>query len=71
MMSCNVRRGVKCGDGMMEWWCAVMQDVKCGCGIPSDLEWFDAILYMVSCGMMVKMQCGKCGVVWHVCCGIV
>ena len=24
--------------------CAVMQDVKCGCGIPSDVEWFDAIL---------------------------
>ena len=29
------------------WWCAVMQDVKCGCGIPSDVEWFDAILDMV------------------------
>ena len=41
-----------------------MQDVKCGRGIPSDVEWFDAILYMVSCGMLVEMQCGMCGVVW-------
>ena len=24
-----------------------MQDVKCGCGIPSDVEWSDAILDMV------------------------
>ena len=24
--------------------CAMMQDVKCGCGILSDVEWFDAIL---------------------------
>ena len=54
------------------WWCAVMQDVKCGCGIPSDVEWFDAILDMVVwCGMLVEMQCGMCGVVWNVCCGIV
>ena len=53
------------------WWCAVMQDVKCGCGIPSDVEWFDVILDMVWCRMMVEMQCGKCGLVWNVCCGIV
>ena len=40
-----------------------MQDVKCGCGIPSDVEWFDTILDMaVRCGMMVEMQCGMCGV---------
>ena len=25
-------------------WCAATQDVKCGCGLPSDVEWFDAIL---------------------------
>ena len=24
-----------------------MQDVKCGCGIPSDVEWFDAILDII------------------------
>ena len=35
-------------DGRGIWWCAVMQDVKCGCGRPSDVEWFDAIL----CGVM-------------------
>ena len=51
-------------------WCAVMQDVKCGCGIPSDVEWFDAILDMVWCGMRVEMQCGMCGVVWNVWCAI-
>ena len=28
------------------WWCAVMQDVKCGCGIPSDVVWFDAIVML-------------------------
>ena len=27
--------------------CAVMQDVNCGCGIPSYVEWFDAKLDMV------------------------
>ena len=48
-----------------------MQDVKCGCGIPS-VEWFDAILDMaVRCGMMVEMQCGMCAVVWNVRRGIV
>ena len=26
------------------WWCAVMHDVKCGCGIPSDVEWFDTFI---------------------------
>ena len=49
-----------------------MQDVKCGCGIPSDVEWFDTILDMaVRCEMMAEMQCGMCGVVRDVCCGIV
>ena len=47
MMSCNVMEEVwnvvmRCGI----WWCAVMQDVKCSCGIPRDVEWFDAILDM-------------------------
>ena len=51
------------------WWCVVIQDVKCG--IPSDVEWFDAVLDMLWCGMMVEMQCGMCAVVWNVCCGIV
>ena len=40
--------------------CAVMQDVKCGCGIPTDVEWFDAILDMG--GAMVQMQYGMCAV---------
>ena len=63
--------------GMMVWCmgnmvgCAVMQDVKCGCGIPSDVEWFDAILDTMWCGMMVEMQCGKCDAVCTVRCGIV
>ena len=72
VMSCNVRWGVKCGDAIWndgvvhgEYGC-VLQDVKCGCGIPSDVEWFDAILNMVWCGMMVEMQCGMCAVVWNV-----
>ena len=25
----------------VEWWCAV----KCGCGIPTDVEWFDTLLH--------------------------
>ena len=60
---------MKCGDAMWidgvvhgeyQWWCAVMQDVKCGCGIPSVVEWCDAILDMVvSCGM-IEMQCMPC-----------
>ena len=65
VMSCNVRWGVvKCGDAMWNewcatWWCAV---AKCGSGIPSDVEWFDAILDMaVWCGITVEMQCGMCG----------
>ena len=49
-----------------------MEDVKCGCGIPSDVEWFDAILDMaVRCRMIVEMQCGMCGVLWNVWCGVV
>ena len=69
VMSCNVRRCVvKCGDAMwndgVEYGGVLMQDVKCGCGIPSDVEWFDAILDMAVCGgMMVEMQHGMCGVV--------
>ena len=44
---------MKCGNAMWNdgggiWWRAVMQDVKCGCGIPSDVKWFDPIL----CGVM-------------------
>ena len=48
--------------------CRLMQDVKCGCGIRSDVEWFDAILDMVRCGMTVEMQCGvvSCGIVRRV-----
>ena len=48
VMSCNVTEEVlwnvvmRCG----MWWCAVMQDVKCGCGIPSDVVWFDAIVML-------------------------
>ena len=37
------------------------RDVKCICGIPSDVEWLD-ILDMVVCGMMVEMQWGMCAV---------
>ena len=34
---------------------------KCGCGIPSDMEWFDAILDMVaSC-----VWCGLEHVLWN------
>ena len=44
------------------WWCVVMQDVKCGCGIPSDVEWFDAILDMVE--MQCRMWCGLECVLW-------
>ena len=58
--------GVKCGDAMWNEGVVYgdcggvpMQVVKC-CGIPSDVEWFDAILDMVWCGMMVEMQCGMC-----------
>ena len=40
-----------------------MQDVKCGCGIPSDVEWFDAIFGGV-------MQNGLCGVVYSVMCNL-
>ena len=43
--------GVKCGDatqnGVVHGECGGVQDVICGCGIPSDVEWFDAILDMV------------------------
>ena len=67
---------MKCGDAMwndgVEYGGVLMQDVKCGCGIPSDVEWFDAILDMaVRCRMIVEMQCGMCGVLWNVCCGVV
>ena len=56
-----------CGAWEM-WWCAVMQDVKCGCGIPSDVEWFDAILDMVWCRMKCwnavwDVWCEMCGIV--------
>ena len=54
--------------GMMWWYMrnmVVCCDARCEMWfIPSDVEWFDAILYMVSCGMLVEMQCGMCGVVW-------
>ena len=33
-----------------------MQDVKCGCGIRSDVEWFDTILDMVCCAMTIEMM---------------
>ena len=36
-----------------------------------DVEWFDAILDMAVWCWMFEMQCGMCGVVWNVCCGIV
>ena len=36
------------------------RDVKCICGIPSDVEWLE--LDMVVCGMMVEMQWGMCAV---------
>ena len=39
----------------------LMQDVKCGCGIPSDAEWFDAQLDMQNDGR---------NAVWDVCCGM-
>jgi len=62
-MQCQMRNVVmRCGT--MVWYMCNMvaccEDAKCGCGIPSDVEWFDgAILDMaVRCGMMVKMQCG-------------
>ena len=75
VMSCNVRCEMWWCD--VEWllWCMgnvvvcrLMQDVKCGCGIRSDVEWFDAILDMVRCGMTVEMQCGvvSCGIVRRV-----
>ena len=46
-----------------------MQCVKCGdaMGNTCDVEWFDAILDVVCCGMMAEMQWD---VVWHVCCVI-
>ena len=50
-ISCDtVQSGVKCGDAMWNcgswgmWWCA---DAKCGCGIPSNVERFDARLDVV------------------------
>ena len=57
--------GVKCGEAM---WNDGVVHVKCGCGILSDVEWFDAILDMVRCGMTVEMQCGvvSCGIVRRV-----
>ena len=38
----------------------LMQDVKCGCGILSDVEWFDARLDVMQNGS--EMQCGMCAV---------
>ena len=50
---CHAMSDEKCGDAMwrMVWymWNMVVccEDAKCGCGIPSDVEWFDgAILDM-------------------------
>ena len=31
----------------VEYGAHVTQGVKCGCGIQSDMEWFDAVLDMV------------------------
>ena len=74
VMLCNVRRGVKCGDAMWNdgvvhggYGGVLMQDVKCGCGIQSGVEWFDATLQGVK---WLKMQCGMCGVVWNVWCNL-
>ena len=44
MLWCRAMSGVKWGDAMWNgawgmWLCAVMQDVKCGCGIQSDVEY--------------------------------
>ena len=45
--------GVNCGDamwngGVVHGECGgVLGDVKCGCGISSGVEWFDALLDMV------------------------
>ena len=49
-----------------------MQDVKCGCGIPSDVEWFDAIWCdaewwlkcSVGCVVWFGMWCGLECVLW-------
>ena len=45
---------MKCSDAIWnggvvhgEYGGVLMQEVKCGCGIPCDVEWFDAILDMV------------------------
>ena len=37
-------RGIMVWYGHVEHSGVLMQDVKCGCGIPSDVEWFDTIL---------------------------
>ena len=40
-------------------------DARCGCGIPSDVEWFDATVDMlVENAVSVEYV-----VVWNVCCG--
>ena len=64
---CQMRNVTRCGTmmwyveyGGLLWRCEM-------CGIPSDVERFNAILDMaVWCGMMVEIQCGMCGggIVW-------
>ena len=66
---CCATSGVKCGDAMwngvvhVECGGVLMQDVECSCGIPSDVEWFDARLDVVWCRMMV-LKCSVECVMW-------
>ena len=64
MWWCDVNNGVVHGEYGSVRWCKMWN--WCGCGIPSDVEWFDAMLDMVVwCGMVSGWSA-----VWDVWCGL-
>ena len=52
VMSCSQMRNVVMRCGTMVWYMwnmvACCEDAKCGCGIPSDVEWFDGAILDVA-----------------------